>query len=409
MTTKYKILFMVELLHDYYANQQCRDFDVVPSPETIRLMKDRQMMFKLVGNKMVVLVKVYADGLDADKPFVSISPEDKFLFYLQLNRPSFNIVTNLDTDKLRDRKRYYFTNLHQNNLSGGLDLTQKIVPIIGSADYVPGDFTGAAVNKVYECIKSTNQTHNPPDATYWFDRGSQQYVSGNDMLTPKTRMENFTLTTAAKLFNVEVLKLNLTNDQYDIAVPIADNTVTSVDDTNQVQVRFSELVPGRYKVKINTEEFDLFIDDLAVHSNAFGIVEIFSHFTNGTPFAFLDNTGKVKDKMIGNTPEWLKYQIRFANRLAYWKFNTPRHGVLSIDGSPLYSFVPTPALPGDKDFFTSDKPIPLLEAPWKFKINVPSLSSAEDPFAPNPDAAISGMLNRKEVEKDYYCTINLSY
>lgn len=408
MTTKYKILFMVELLHDYYANQQCRDFDVVPSLETGRLIRNRQMMCKMVGNKLVVLVKVNADGADEDKPLVSLNKADKFIFYLQLNKPAFNIVTNLDTDKLRDRKRYYFTNLYQNDLSGKLDLTQRIVPVIGNADYVPGDFTGGPANKVFECIKSTDQTNNPPDATFWFDRDVQQYASGKDMISPRTRVETFTLTTPAKLFQVEVLGLNLANNLYDAPIAIADNTLTSVDDTKQVQVRFPELSPGRYKVKINTDEFDLFIDDAAVYTNAFGIVEIFSHFADGTPFAFLDNTGKVKDKLNAGTPEWLKYQIRFANRLAYWQYNTPKHGVVAIDGTAPYSFLPTPAA-GDKDFFTSNLPIPLRETPWKFKVNVPSLSAAEDPFAPNPDATMSGMLTRTKTEKDYYCTINLSY
>jgi hypothetical protein len=409
MTTKYKILFMAELLHDYYSNQQCRDFDIIPSEETSRLLKSRRMMCKMVGNKLVVLVKVNTDGPDADKPFISISPEDKFLFYLQLNKPQFNTVTNLDSEKLREGKRYYFTNLHQNDLNGVLNLTQQIIQVAGPASYLPGDFTADGLGNVFECIKSTTEANNPPAAAFWQDRGKQQYVSTRDMLTVKTRVENFTLTTAAKIFTISVFGLNIVNNKYERSIPIKENQVTTDVDTKLVQVKLNELPPGRYKLKINADEFDLFIDDTVVYNNVFGIIEIFSHFANGTAFAFLDNSGKVKDKIVGGVPEWLRYKIRFANRLAYWKYNTPRHGVTAIDGGILYSFDPTPVGPGDKNFFTSNKPIPLQESPLKFKVNVQSLSNDEDPFAPNPDPSLSGMLSRTEIEKDYYCTINLNY
>jgi hypothetical protein len=229
------------------------------------------------------------------------------------------------------------------------------------------------------------------------------------MLSVKTRVENFILTTAAKKFTINVFGLNIVNNLYDKEIPVKENLVTTDVDTKQVQVKLNELLPGRYKLKINTDEFDLFIDDKSVYNNVFGIIEIFSHFANGTAIAFLDNSGKVKDKINGGIPEWLRYKIRFANRLAYWKYNTPRHGVTAIDGGLLYSFNPTPAGPGDKNFFTSNKPIPLQESPLKFKVNVQSLSNDEDPFAPNPDPGLSGMLSRSETEKDYYCTINLNY
>ncbi|HMK26182.1 MAG TPA: hypothetical protein VK483_09150 [Chitinophagaceae bacterium] len=400
---------MTELLHDYYSNLQCWDFDVVPSEETRLLMKNRQMMYKLVGNKLIVLVKVITGGADENKPFISMNPADKFLFYLQPSRPKFSIVTNIDVDKLREGKRYYFTNLHQNDLDGGLSLTKKIEPVPGPANYVPGDLT-ASGGIVYECIKSTNETNNPPAPAFWQDRGNQQYVSGADMIVPKTRIGNYTVNTEAKRFTISVSGLNLTNNQYDLNIPVKENLFTTDKETKQVQVKLPELIPGKYRVKINADVFDVFIDDAVVYNNVFGVIEIFSHLSNGPGFAFLGADGKVKDKSNAGIPEWLTYKIQFANRLAYWKYNTPRHGVTAItDAGSLYTFDPTPAAPGNKDFFTSAKPIPLLETPWKFKVNVQSLSNDEDPLAPNPDPDITAMLSRTETEKDYYCTINLNY
>ena len=409
MTTKFKILFMIELQNDYYRNLQCSDFDIIPSLESVKLMKNRRMIFKIAGNKLFVLVKVNDDGADKDKPFITINPEDKFLFYLMLNKPQFKTFTNLDDDSLHERKRYYFSNLFQNDLDGELSLTQKIVQEMGAASYKPGDFTADGAGNVYECLKSTTELNNPPNILFWHDRGKQQYVSAKDMIPVKTRVENFSVSVPAMEFKVRVFALNPVNNQYDKEIRIKENTITTDENTTGVQVKLTELVAGKYKVKINTDEFELFIDERVVYNNVFGIIEIFSAQPPGSSFAFLDNNGKVKDIISGNTPVWLKYKIRFANRLAYWKYLTPKHGVTAIDGSPDYSFLPTPAVPGDKEFFTSSKPIPLLESSWKFKINVQSLSNDEDPFAPNPDPNNPGILSRTTVEKDYYCTINLNY
>lgn len=408
MNTTYRILFMVEMLHDYYSNLQCKDFDIIPSEQTLQLMRNRQMMFKMIGNKLIVLVKVKEDP-DADEPYIDLNPDDKFLFYLQLNNTRASIVSNFDTDKLTAGKRYYFTNLHENDLDDGLSLTSKIEAVAGAANYVPGDLTADGSDTVYECIKSTNETNNPPNPTFWYDRGKQQYVSGKDMLVLRSRVEEFEVLDPAKQFTIAVSGFNRLTGLYDKHISIAANSFTSNEPTTFVQVKLTELPPGRYTVDINAQQFDVFIDDTAVHNNVFGIIEIFSHLPDGNDFAFLDG-GKVKDKINGGTPEWLKYKIRFANRMAYWKYNTPRHGVTAItDLAALYSFDPTPAAPGDKDFFTSNKPIPLLESPWQFKVNVINLSNDEDPLAPNPDPDLTGMLSRIKPEKDYFCTINLNY
>lgn len=409
MTTRFKILFMVDLLHDYFANQQCKDLEVVASEATGRLLKDRQMMYKVVGNKLVVLIKVKSDiGPDENKPFVDIDPKDKFIFYLHPATTSFVTITNLDEDKLGVGQRYYFSNLHQNKLDGELSLTQKLEPIVGAATYKPGDLTADAAGTVYECIGNTTQANNPPNAAFWHDRGKQQYVSQRDMLPVIRKIEEFIILPKAKTFSIKAFALDLTTNQYTREIVLKENVFTSDTDTDRVQVNLAELPPARYKLKINAKEFDLFVDDQVVFNNVLGIVEVFSHFANGTDFAFLDINGKVKDTGTGPTLNWLHYKIKFANRLAYWKYNTPKHGVVAIDGGAAHTFTPTPGGPLI-NYFLSSKPIPLLEAPWKFKVNVQVLATTEDPLAPNPNPNQPGMLSRTEPEKDYYCTINLNY
>ena len=39
MTSSYKILFSVDLLNDYYKEQLCSDFSIIPSAETALLLR----------------------------------------------------------------------------------------------------------------------------------------------------------------------------------------------------------------------------------------------------------------------------------------------------------------------------------------------------------------------------------
>ena len=231
------------------------------------------------------------------------------------------------------------------------------------------------------------------------------------MLMIRSRIENYLVATATNEFKIKLWALDTSSNSFSREVFIKNNKLRADEAIKNVQFNLQELPPGKYRAQINSETpFYMFVDDNAVQNNVFGVIEIFSHYPNGSAFGFFDNEGKVKDKVTDNGTELLRYKIRFANRLAFWKYLTPRHNISSIDGGNDFDFIPSPPDPAvQKNFFTSDKPIPLNEKPWEFKVNVLELSNAKDPLAPNPDPSITGILTRTESTKDYYCTIKLNY
>ena len=367
------------------------------------------MLCKIIGNKLVVLVKVQTDAGNEDKPTISIAPETKFLFYLSLNQPVFTTITNLDIDRLQLSQRYYFTNLNQNKAGTSLHLSQKIAAYNNTATYGPGDLTDNGSGTIFECIQHTTGGNNTGNASYWFQRGTEQYVSSADMMPFIPTGYRFQTTTAGTSFFITAFGFNITNNQYDRPVFITKNKFASDQPTTNVQVDLSELVPGRYKIIINTDVFDVFVDDAVISGAAFGVIEIFSHLPAGD-FSLLDASGKVKDVLSGSTMQWLRYQVRFANRLAFWKYVTPRQGVKGIkDKTNTYQFVQSPPLPAAPDFFQSNLPIPIKESPALYDVELNNPISNEPPAAPNPDPNVTGMLSRTEPNKDYYCTIYLNY
>ena len=410
MTTRYKILFMIDLLNEYYTNLQCRDFTVIPSAHTSLVLQNHQLLCKTIGNKLVVLAKVQTTTGNEDKPFVNIAAETKFLFYLSLNQPLFTSVTNLDTDRLRLNQRYYFTNLYQNKAGASLHLSKKIAAYDNAATYNPGDMADNGSGTVFESIQHTTGGNNTTNDNFWFQRGTEQYASSADMMSFVTTGNRYQTTVAATEFNIKVFGLNIANNTYTLPIAISKNKINSDVATTTVMPDLGELLPGRYKIQINTDVFDVYVDDTAIYRSVFGVIEIFSHLPAASDFSLLDNNGKVKDTVVAGNLQWLRYQIRFANRLAFWKYVTPRKGVKAIkDKTNTYQFVQSPPLPAQPDFFQSDAPIPIRQTPAVYDLELNNPVSDEPPAAPNPDPNITGMLSRKEPEKDYYCTIYLNY
>ena len=411
MTTTYKILFSIDLLNEYYNNLQCRDFTIIPSAETILLLKNKQLQCKLVGNKLVVLVKVKNDisePAELNKPFIEIGDQGKFVFYLDLDRSAFMSISNIDLDALRS-KRFYFTNLHKNSVGTNLYLSAPIADYDDTITYTPGNLVDDGAGMIFECIQATAGGNDTGDADFWRSKGGFQYPSVADMISFSTRIRNYHVAAEANVFSIKAFGLDRATGDYTNEIILEKNIVTTGNTkTKEVPVDLSVLSPGKYIIEINGEPFDVYIDDTALYNNYFGVIEIFTHLSNGDDFALLDINGKVKDTIVAGKPVWLNYAIRFANRLAFWKYITPRQGVKSIkDQTSIYSFTQSPVLPALPDYFQSDEPIPLYESPSLFDLELVNAVSNDPPQAPNPDPQVTGMLTR--AGSDFFCTIFLNY
>ena len=419
MTTAYKILFAIDLQNEYYANGKCTDISIVPSAETALLLKNRQMLCKMVGNKFMVLVKVKDNsaGADADKPFVNLNTDEKFIFFLQLEKPVFTTITNIDFDLFAGR-RFYFSNIFETKAGTALHLSAPVDLYNNTTNYKPGDMVNAATPAVFECIKSTNG-NNTGNRSFWVNRGENVFSTRNDMYPFATRVTNFKAKTAATVFNIKIFAFNLVSKLYDKEVKIKDNLISAGNvATKNVQVNMQQLPNARYVIKINDEDHEsgtdgagnpipFYLSDEVVNSNYFGVVEIFNHNATDPSFSLLDTNGKVKDKLDGmGKLGWLNYIIQFAGKMATWKYIARIGKIISIeDETATYVFTKTTV--DQQDIFESNIPIRLSEKPVMFDLLLTNAVSSQPPPAPNPDPLVTGIISRTNA--DYYCTIYLNY
>jgi len=407
MISRYRILFQTSFLHDYFTQGKCEDFDIRPSPATIGLLADYRLRFKVVGNNLLVLTKVDESGT----PEAAILSDRKLVFYLDLKRTEFLIVTNVDVGL--GRGRLYFSNINQ-NLAGPpssqvLNLTKAIEVFVPATNYRPGALVRVGTT-VFECIKAgQGQAPDAPNSAFWISRGAVQYASSQDVIPLLPQVADFALLAAANAFRIKVFGLNTATNAYDSLVREEVVTASALETTTRVQVNLAALEPGRYRLDINGEVFEAYFDDEAAAQGTFGVVEIFLHLPDTNPFSLQNSSGGVRETL---------YTVRFANRRAFWKYVTPLRKVENIlisgdhsQPSLFTSGSTDPAQPARKDFFVSKQPLPLSEVASQNLFDL--IIGSESRPAPKPDPRSPGMLTQTfdlatETYLDHFCNIRLN-
>lgn len=400
MTTSYKILFMVEVLHEYYSTKKCNDFRFVPSSQTLQLLKRYNALYKNAGNKLIVLLKDDGTG----KPFIEPMPGDAFTFYMELMNPGFMTISSLNFPALSGR-RFYFTNQNQNKVTNNpapdeLYLSTPVSNYQNAVSYKPGTFVKQGT-VIYENTKASTGVQ-PPNAANWFARQKNQFAQEQDLIQFITSVQTFKLSIPAAEVAISVFAYDGVSN--DFTKKVLEQTQRFEQNVSSVTVDCSALTDARYKLVINGTIRMVYLSNEAVYNGHFATVEIFHRPFADAAFNLLEADGTMKDKKPGGTPVWLNYIIRFANRLAYWKYITRNKGVNAVEGTVDYSFAGN-ANPAD--FFLSQQPIPIQQKAHEFKLDLKKKISTEPPPAPNPDIHASGMLTEKD--DDYYCNIFINY
>lgn len=106
-------LFEIAVRHDYYENDYSRDFRLLPTGETRKLLRGHGMLFRSTSTGLVVLSQVETNGTGDMK--VSNPPYNDFRcrFMLVPKRAQFLNYTDLPFHK-QGEELYYFNNLRAN-------------------------------------------------------------------------------------------------------------------------------------------------------------------------------------------------------------------------------------------------------------------------------------------------------
>lgn len=362
MGVDYKILFKLELLSDYFTDERARHLRIVPTAETAALLRDLQILYKQLNNKFILLART-----DDGKPYISIDPTVVFRFYMEVDNYFFLQYSNLSFNPASDQ-RYYFSNKNDNPVNGKNYLSKQITSVYSNATaYAPGDLVlnNTTDKEVFEAVHaSTGKALTEPH--YWYQRTTattqKQYVHKGDLRTMSQRNLNVHLPAAASKAGIVIKRYNVTTDAFDITADTSEQEFEIP--VQDVVVDLSALSTGSYQVIINsTVTKEVFVEPDIFENGIIGLVEIFNNLPPASPYSFLDATGKVKE------PE-TKLSIRFANRLAYWRYIARTAAVVNVkEKNDAFLFTP------DGLKFLSNRPLAFQEKPYNIVINYQAIGS----------------------------------
>ncbi len=139
---KYKPLFKVDILHNYFLNLGLDEFaamtdsekskqldsyeissfvNILPTPKTQQKINGHNLVFKITNNGFTVWSKVI--GNSDNIPFISLDDDLSFTFLVQLKDSTFYNYTNLKLENAG--KLYYFSNQKLATEPGSFPLIKK--------------------------------------------------------------------------------------------------------------------------------------------------------------------------------------------------------------------------------------------------------------------------------------------
>ena len=329
---KYKELFDLEILHNFYSSNRSADFRVIPTAETSSLFGSLGLRYlpTKYGGKVFAKVSTVG-GVDIIK--TPLPANTKFSFKLILVNSSFSNFTAVNLSKPVGNY-YYFNNLLNNISADGFPL---LVSDTGTKSVTDSDLLPFISN-------TFSYTHNQAIAER---TGTIEMIDSGDKL-------------------VQTLKNN--NNNFNFSFDL------------------SPLPQGRAKFSVlNSVKSRFYIIDAAERESLYGIAEIFFSNSSVATYQFLQPNGAITTK---------HYKISFASRQTKWRYIINKKYNASVSAvtvaktsAPAISFSIVPGAPAGQFIVTSNNLLPFKEesiqgiklSDQANKIIVPNL--------PNPSAA----------------------
>ena len=95
MNLVYKYLFTVELLHHYYRDGKCPDFEIVPTEDCLQQLRDSHLIWRFINNKLFVGIEIDPADAKESTPALALADGIVLRFYLKLKNAAFINFTNL--------------------------------------------------------------------------------------------------------------------------------------------------------------------------------------------------------------------------------------------------------------------------------------------------------------------------
>ncbi len=255
----FKKLFEVNVEHNYYTEGKSHDFEISPTEECSRVLKNYGLLFKRTASGFVLFYKGYKDSASVIQPLKPVNKDCVYTFTVKLNNPFFVNFSELPVIN-KPEGIYYFDNL--------------------------------TLNK------------NAANELLLVDDTIKKYAGDKDAIVLKSSIYSYEVTTASPSSDLKIL---------DKAGNILrDVTINNSGGKIKAQFDLTSLPVGVYKTTADGILYETFYKDpKLLYENIWGIIEIFKNSSVPADYRFADSAGNVTSK---------PYKITFQRRATFWKY-----------------------------------------------------------------------------------------
>ncbi|NCU04590.1 MAG: hypothetical protein GXC73_11445 [Chitinophagaceae bacterium] len=390
MNSSYKIVFRIEMLHDYYREAKAKNLQIKPSAATEKLFRNYDIKWKQLDHQLIVAVKTNNAGEPAKQ-----WPDDlRFVFYIVTENGLFDNITHSNYQAGK-KETNWLSNFSNNPFSepvlpsgtiNKLYLSKPVAAHVAATIYKPGRLVTDGTD-VYECLKTTSNGTLISDSSFWRKRGKRQFVAEQDVAMVHAARYPFTVAVPAKEFVIKHFGIDpqtgLFNKEAKTVIIQKFETVRTM-----VDVSLQGLDAGKYRIDVNGESSSIVVKDPGLVETPVAVIELHNKVGNAPAFSLLDS-GKAVDRM---------FSLRFCNKSVLVKYIAKTNDVTSVQDSAAALSFSNAVNPLE---FISTTPFPLSEVP----IRTLSFTSAiHGNISPLPNASASWLSQLQQGSDIYNCS-----
>ena len=312
---RYRELFTVEVLHDYFADGKARTMLFTPTPACVDALTGAGLIIKSFGNKLYVL----AQTLDGLKPHRDLPEPGVFSFYIQPADADFFQYSNLPL-KGGSANRYYFSN-RENALADGKLYLHALPPAFDATiAHTVGEFVRSGTGNCYECLVNlAPNTSTLTNKEQWRNLGKVAYATALHHRTFTGPVANVPVVPVTKLVTVNVFGLDENTMQVD-RLQYANTSVYEEPVASQ-QISLASLSAGIYRVRVNGVDHSFCYAPDNFWPGQVGLIQVFTHDAVPADYQLLDGAGQFQSPV---------FSIRMAAVSSLWQYIARTEGVKNI-------------------------------------------------------------------------------
>jgi len=362
MSLLFRTLAGVDFLHDYFADGRARGLKAVPTAASAGLMQRTGLVWKLIGNSLLILAKSTPDG----KLRTPLPAGGALRFMLFAEDGAFHTYSNLpDT---AGNARLFFSNASGTTDGGVLSLTKPVAAYSGTAAYAPGDLV-ASGGALVEAARPSGGSKPPravSEAEWWTPKPAGLYATRADLVETAGPVFSIPLPAPESVVTTAVWGYSAASGDFTVPVRTEETTDWGEPQT-VVGVLLAGLPAGRYRVEAAGASRVVYYDGETTLRRSFAVLEILLDLPATHTHALLAANGTLRS---------VRFTVRIPARSLRWRYIARTADVTAIadtaePASNRIAFAPDGVQADGGPRFLSTKPVALRET----AVNTLSLQS----------------------------------